>query len=127
LNFFQRRRILKRVNSLDLTPIRLMESKLKEDGKVDILLPRFKNHILRRSLQPHWKQEYILIHLDEMGSSIWNEIDGVINVHEICIRLKTSHPEKLKPIEETETRVSQFLSMLYQQRYITFREITSEI
>jgi hypothetical protein len=124
LNFFERRKILKKVNYLDLTPVRQMEFETREDGKVDIFLPRFRHPILKRALQPRWKQEFIRIHLDEMGSLIWLQIDGAINVNELCRHLQAAHPEKLHPPEETEKRVTQFLSLLYQQRYITFREIT---
>jgi hypothetical protein len=103
-----------------------MEFEIREDGKVDILLPRFKHPVLKRALQPHWKQEYIRIHLDEMGSAIWLRVDGTLNVSELCNHLQTAHPEKLHPPQETEKRVTDFLSMLYQQRYITFREIILE-
>ena len=126
MNFFERRKILKKANYLDLTPLRQMEFETREDGKVDILLPRFRHPILKRTLQPHWKQEFIRIHLDEMGSVIWLQVDGVINVNELCRHIQAAHPEKLNPPEETEKRVTQFLSLLYQQRYITFREITKE-
>ncbi len=126
MNFFQRRKILKKANYLDLTPLRQMEFEIREDGKVDILMPRFKHPVWKRALQPHWKQEFIRIHLDEMGSAIWVEVNGTIKVNELCSKVQTTHPEKLHPPEETEKRVTQFLSLLYQQRYITFREITRE-
>jgi hypothetical protein len=47
-------------------------------------------------------------------------------VNDLCDRLKAIHPKKLHPQEETENRVTHFLSLLYQERYITFREITVE-
>jgi len=103
-----------------------MEFETREEGKVDILLPRFRHPVWKRTLQPHWKQEFIRIHLDEMGSLIWLRVDGMINVNDLCRLLQAAHPEKLHPPEETEKRVTQFLSLLYQQRYITFREITLE-
>ena len=126
LNFFERRKVLKEINSLDLTPVRQMEFEVNEKGNVDILLPRFKNQELKRALQPRRKEEYIRIHLDTLGSAIWLQIDGQMNVHELCQSLQVQHPEKLNPPEETEERVSKFLSLLYQERYLTFREITGE-
>ena len=45
---------------------------------------------------------------------------------EICNNLKQTFPDKLQPIEETEERVGKFLSMLYQQRFISFREIQKD-
>ncbi len=124
MNFFQRRKILKKANYLDLTPLRQMDFEIREDKKVDILMPRFKHPVLKRALQPHWKQEFIRIHLDEIGSAIWLQIDGTIQVNEICSQLEATKKEKLNPPAETVKRVTQFLSLLYQQRYITFREIT---
>lgn len=126
LNFFERRAILKKANYLELTPMRQMEYDVLETGRVDILMPRFKHPVLKRALQPHRKQEIIPIHLDEIGSAIWMDIDGFVKVHEICSQVQSSHEEKLQPPEETEKRVTEFLSMLYQQRYITFREIIKE-
>jgi hypothetical protein len=126
LNFFQRRKILKKANYLDLTPLRKMEFESLANGKVDILMPRFSHTLWKRALQPHWKQEIIRIHLDEIGSAIWLEINGTATVNELCNKLQTAHPEKLQPPDETEKRITQFLSLLYQQRYITFNEINLE-
>jgi hypothetical protein len=123
-NFLKRRKILKEINTLDLTPVKQMESADNADGKVDIILPRFRNQFLKRALQPRKKGDNITIHLDELGSAIWRMIDGTMNVHQICSKLQTEFPEKLNPPEETEERVAKFLSLLYQERYITFREIS---
>ena len=124
LKFFERQKILKGMNSLDLTPVRQLEFGLNENGTVDILLPRFRHAVLKRALQPRRKEEFIRIHLDSLGSAIWLEIDGNASVHQLCRRLLDLHPEKLNPPEETEERVSKFISLLYQERYITFREIS---
>ena len=123
MNFFQRRKILKNVNYLDLTPVRLMEDCLTDNGRIDILLPRFKRKIWREVSRNSKKGEYIRIHLDELGSAIWLLIDGQKKVMTICNELNKIKAEKLQPFEETEKRVTQFLSMLYQERYISFREI----
>lgn len=124
LKFFERRKLLKGVNTLDLTPVRLMEFELKDDGTVDILLPRFKNQALKRAFHQKRKGEHIQIHLDAIGSAIWLQIDGKMNVNDLCAQLQTMHPEKLTPPDETEGRVSKFLSLLYQERYITFMELS---
>jgi len=123
MNFFQRRKILKKANFLDLTPVRTHNHEVREDGRVNILLPRFKNEIARRMLKPSKKSDHIPIKLDDKGSAIWMMLDGQIKVLEICERMKMLFPEKMQPVEETETRVTQFLSLLYQQRYISFKEI----
>ena len=126
LNFFERRKVLKQINSLDLTPVRQMEFEINENGKVDILMPRFKHPVLKRALQPRKKEDHIRIHLDDLGSAIWLQIDGKMNVHELCDQLQSLYPEKLIPSVETEERVVKFLALLYQERYLTFLEITTE-
>lgn len=123
MNLFQRRKILKKANYLDLTPVRIFNHEIREDDKVNILLPRFKNKIARRMFKPPKKSNDIPIKLDEIGSAIWLLIDGKLRVMEICEKMKTLYPDKMQPLEENEKRVTQFLSLLYQQRYISFKEI----
>lgn len=123
MNLFQRRKILRKANYLDLTPVRISDHEIREDGKVNILLPRFKNKIALRMFKPPKKSNYIPIKLDEIGSAIWLLIDGKLRVMEICEKIKTLYPDKMQLLEENEKRVTQFLSLLYQQRYISFKEI----
>ena len=124
MNFFQRRKILKQVNFLDLTPVRMMEYEILENGRIDILLPRFKKTITRNLFQPRSKGPLIRIHLDVAGTAIWQIIDGQQTVQQLCDRMRSEKPELMNPPEETEKRVTDFLSLLYRERYITFREIT---
>jgi hypothetical protein len=126
MNFFKRRKILKNINYLDLTPVRLMEDQLTDDGRIDILLPRFNRRFWREIYRNSKKGAYIHIHLDEIGSAIWLLIDGQKKVIKIYDELNEMKADKLQPEEETEKRVTQFLSMLYQERYISFREILSK-
>ena len=126
MNFFQRRKILKKVNYLDLIPVRLMEHEMLESGKIDILLPRFKSPYWKSMFYSPRKGEHIRIHLDQAGTAIWLLIDGQTPVREISEKLQLALPDKLQPAEETDKRVTQFLSLLYQQDYLTFREIMGE-
>ena len=126
MNFFQRRNILKNVNYLDLIPVRLMDDRLTDKGRTDILLPRFKSRFWSQVYKNSKKGEYINMHLDEIGSIIWNSIDGSRSVQTICNEMKEKHPDKLQPAEETEKRVTEFLSLLYREKYISFREILSK-
>ena len=83
MNFFQRRKILKAVNYLDLVPVRILEYRIIED-KIDLLLPRFENNFWRKAYKNSKKGEHIHIHLDKQGSLIWQTIDGIIDVKGIC-------------------------------------------
>lgn len=126
VSFLKRRKILRQTNSLDLRPVRLMKSEKRDEDCVNILLPRFKNRWSKKLLQPNWKDEAIRIKLDIFGSAVWELIDSSRTTGGISNRLKEIFPEKLGVTEETEERVSKFLSLLYQQRFITFREILKD-
>ncbi|MDP1622086.1 MAG: PqqD family peptide modification chaperone [Bacteroidales bacterium] len=123
MNFFRRRQIFKKSNFLDLTPIRVLGHELRDDGGVTLLMPRFNNRINAALFQPNSKEKFIFIKLDRFGGHTWLLIDGYSNVAQICLKLKEQFPDELQPVEELEERVTKFLSMLYQQRYITFSEI----
>ncbi len=123
MNFFKRRKILKKSNFLDLHPVRALSHQLREDGKVTLLMPRFKNKINATLFQPPSKDRYIYINLDRFGSLAWLHIDGEKTVSEISKQLMDQFPDALSSPDETDERVTKFLSLLYQQRYVTFREI----
>ncbi len=74
-------------------------------------------------LQPRSKGDFIHIKLDEAGSNTWLLIDGRSRVQDICLKLTEYFPEKPSPADEIEERVTRFMTFLYHQRYITFREI----
>ena len=127
VSFFRRRKILKQANSLDLHPVKLIDSETRDENTLNLLLPRFRNKTALKLFRPHWKPEFIRIKLDEFGSAVWAMIDGERSASDICMQLKETFPEKLNPIEETEERVSKFLFILYQQRFISFREIQKDM
>lgn len=125
MNFFQRRKILRKANYLELTPVKLMEHRMVDETKADILVPRFKRKFWREVYRQSKKGEYIFIHLDVTGTAIWLMIDGNLKVLHICQKMAERFPADFQHSEDTEKRVTQFLSLLYQQRYITFNEIIS--
>lgn len=123
MNFFQRRKILRKANFLELTPLKVMEFKMTEEGRVDVLYPRFKSRFWKDVYRRSKKGEFIPIHLDETGSAIWLLIDGQSNVEKICELMNEKSLERFTSTNDLHKRITQFLSLLYQQRYITFREI----
>jgi hypothetical protein len=118
-NFFERRKIFKNSNYLDLTPVLIFKSEESENGLITILIPRFKSNFMNKYIVRE-KARYIFLKLDELGSATWKEIDGNKNVGQICEQLKEKLGDKLS---HTEERVTKFLSILYNNRHITFREI----
>ncbi len=105
--------------------MRVLGHELREDGGITLLMPRFRNRINATLFQPPSKDKFIFIRLDRFGGHTWLLINGQDTVSQICTKLKEQFPEELIPTDETEDRVTKFLSMLYQQRYITFHEISA--
>ena len=122
LNFFQRRKILKNIDFLELIPVRMHEHTIDDEGKVSLIVPKFKNKKLAKFCIPAAKSEIFSIKLDKLGTAAWLQIDGNKNVKDICEDLQKEMDKEIEPVEE---RVGKFLSVLYDQRYITFKELTN--
>lgn len=123
LNFFQRRKILKNANYLALHPVQRHNYQLTADDRVCLIVPKFGKKWMQDFFIPEGRKKFVTIYLDDLGSATWLEIDGEKNVRQICDNLKKSLGEKIKPHNEVEDRVTKFLSQLYEQRYITFKEL----
>jgi len=121
MNFFQRRKILKKANSLELVPVRQHDHEISEDGLVTLLVPKFKNPKLANFMIPKRKPKHFSIKLDKLGSAGWLEIDGKKSIREICAILTTTLGDEIQPVED---RFTKFCFLLYEQRYITFTVLT---
>jgi len=123
LNFLKRRSILKKLNYLEATPIRQCEYETAENGAVTLVIPKFRNEKFNNfMLGP--RKRFFRIALDELGSHVWLQIDGHTKVAGICSKVYEICGDKIMPVEQ---RVTKFLTMLYEARYITFAEIENEI
>lgn len=118
MNFFRNKNILKGVNYLDLTPFTINEFEV-ENGLVTILIKKFNSKIMQ-ALLPRHRTNFIKIHLDEPGSNVWLNIDGKKKVVEIIEAISQNMGDKLP---QTEQRVTTFLTQLFQQKFIGFKEL----
>ncbi len=110
-----------KINYLELTPVRVAEFEQNED-KVIILIPKFETPVFRKILIPPHKKENIHIKLDEIGSTLWLLIDGETKVSDLCSTMNEKFQEKIQPVEE---RVTYFLTQLYDNKYIKFKEVAT--
>lgn len=122
MDFFRRRKILKDKNYLDLTPVRKVEYE-QEGNLVTLLIPKFTSAFAVKFIVPRMKSRYIKLKLDELGSASWLEIDDNTNVGELCNRLRNKLGDKIEPVEE---RLTRFLTRLYMEKIISFKEIEGE-
>jgi len=91
-----------------------------EDGTLTLIIPKFKNEKFGRWFLPRNKSSCFSIHLDEIGSAVWLEIDGQKTVAGIIEKTEDRFKEKTDPVTE---RVTKFVSQLYAQRYISFKQL----
>jgi hypothetical protein len=117
---FTKRKIPKKTNFLELTPISKIQYEKLDEDKVLLLIPRFKSKFAQKYLIPKFQNKYIKANLDEFGSSTYLLIDGNKNVYEISNLLREKYGEKVEPVYE---RVTKFFGYLYQYGLITFKEI----
>jgi hypothetical protein len=120
MNFFQRRKVLKKANYLDLTPICAKKHLIGDDEKVTVLIPKFTNKFVVERIVPKLKHPDMKLNLDEIGSAVWLLMDGKKKVKEIALELSQKFGDKIQPVDE---RLTKFLTQLYEQRLITFDEI----
>lgn len=120
MNFFQRRKVLKKANYLDLTPICSKKHLIGDDEKVTVLIPKFTNKFVVEKIVPKLKHPDMKLNLDEIGSAVWLLMDGKKKVKEIALELSQKFGDNIQPVDE---RLTKFLTQLYEQRLITFDEI----
>lgn len=124
LSFSQRRKILKNANYLDLHPLRLHNEEISDDNIVTVIIPKFKNKFIVQYIVPIMKSPDIKLKLDEIGSATWLLLDGKKDVREISKLLFEKFGDKIEPVSQ---RLTKFLTGLYEQRLITFKEINKEV
>jgi len=120
LSFRERKKILKSVNTLDLTPIKLYSDKKDEDKSVTIIVPKFKNKIVVKLISPKLKSDHFKIKLDKFGSAAWLFMDGKTKVNQIIKDLKKKFGDD---IQQEEDRTTKFIFQLYEQGFISFKEL----
>ena len=105
-------------NLLDLIPERNCRWEAAEDGRIYLLVPRFKNKIMRRIGLHFGRSDWVKIFFDEIGTRSWGLIDGRRTVTEIGVTLEKEMGEKVKPVYE---RLAEFMVILSRNRFIVFK------
>lgn len=117
------KKINKNQNFLELTPIRNYGFKKKENGLIDVFVPRFTNKFAQKLLLKYFKNPFFRANLDEFGSFLWENIDGTKNVLQLIDLLKKRFGESIEPATE---RTLLFFYQLYKSGFISFIELNKE-
>lgn len=120
LSFTQRKKILKSVNTLELTPIRLYSEEKSDDEIVTVIVPKFKNKFAVKYISPKLKSDHFKIKLDKFGSAVWQMMNGKTKVDQIIKNLKKKFGDDIK---EEQERTTKFIFQLYEQGFISFNEL----
>ena len=94
---------------LTISPV--VRTVFDENGLATLIVPRFKNKILIKLLVNEKRKNEIKIDLDELGTAVWNLIDGKRDIQNIVDDLRKTHPNQ----EQLEERTVQFLVGLYKR------------
>ncbi len=108
----------KEVNLLELIPIRNIQWKSDDQGKVILLKPKFKNKFLVKYILPRMKRPFYKVKLDKMGSFFWKNCDGEKNVKEIARLHREKFGDDAEPVLD---RVSLFVQDLDRNHFIAFK------
>lgn len=108
------------INLLALIPEQTVESIRSEDGIVTILGPRFKTNFMKKMVGSRLKSPYFKIALDDIGATVWENIDGSRKIGEIAIILKEKFGEKIEPCND---RIAVFFTQLEMSRFIRYTNL----
>lgn len=118
--FKERKKILKSVNTLDLTPIKLYSEEKNSDNLITVIVPKFRNKFAVKFISPKLKSDNFKIKLDKFGSAVWMQINGSTTVEKIIKNVKDKFGDDLLQEEE---RITKFIFQLYTQGFISFKEL----
>ncbi len=113
------RKKLKGIDALELTPVKLQEFETAENGIITVLIPRFKWSVVHNYMVKNGRDPNFRLDLDEIGSEVWMSIDGRRKVKEVGEKVKETLGDRIEPRE----RLVKFISMMYQNKIITFKEL----
>jgi hypothetical protein len=113
------RKKLKGIDALELTPVKLQEFETAENGIITVLIPRFKWSVVHNYMVKNGRDPNFRLDLDEIGSEVWMSIDGRRKVKEVGEKVKETLGDRIEPRE----RHVKFISMMYQNKIITFKEL----
>ena len=106
-------------NYLDNVPRRTVASEVDAQGLAVLLRPKFLKGPFARLLQPHLPKKFFRVQLDDVGTLVWDSIDGARTVGDIAELLFARFGERVEPRHE---RCSKFVHSLHQGAMIAFVE-----
>ena len=117
-------KINKNVNLLDLIPVQNVDWEKKEDGTVSLKLPKTRSRLFKAIIEKLGKKSHFKVHLDEFGSFVWEQCDGIHHVYQIGDHLKSKFGNTIEPVYD---RLGAFVRILASQKCITYKSDVESI
>lgn len=107
-------------NLLDLTPMSKYSFIEETNGTISVIIPRFKNKFILKHFGKRMKNPNVKLKLDEIGSSVFREVNGENKVEQIANKLVESFGDRIQPVND---RISLYFKQLYDNNIIYFKEL----
>jgi len=107
----------KMINMYDIVPRPRVDFETDPDGKITLLKPKFKSAVALKYLSPLTRHKNYKIHLDDIGTAVWKQIDSRKNAGIIAEEVDKEFGDKVNPVFE---RVGAFLQQLKTARFIEY-------
>jgi hypothetical protein len=106
-------------NLLALVPERTKDYVLRDDGLVDVIIPRFGDGRVAKVLETLIKRTPILLKLDEIGTLTWHLCDGKHTVEEIGDQMDRTFGQRVEPVYD---RLALFFKEMERRELIRWKE-----
>ena len=106
------------VNLLELKPRRNVEWETGEGGHTVLVVPRFRDRLLRTWILPLLAKPDFRVKLDAMGTAFWQRCDGSTTVLEIADAMAGQSGSDLEDVIE---RLARFLARLEREEFIVMK------
>ncbi len=112
----RKKRALNKDEWLQLVPMAECEAEW-DDQQVVLLIPRARNPVLKFFVSILNSKPHFRLKLDEVGSFVWQQVDGQRTIGDICQALEAHFKERVAPADE---RTIEFFKRLYLYRAVRF-------
>lgn len=109
-------------NLFDLIPEHKIQFEESSDGFITLIKPKFKNKFLVKYILPRIKKPNFKIKLDQFGSFVWKQCDGINTVEQIANLLKAKFQDEIDPVHD---RLALFLQSLARHQFIAYKNYES--
>jgi len=96
-------------NLYELRPRQVRAFEERDDGTIDVLVPRYGDNPIGRLLKKVLSNQPVRVHLDDIGASVWQMCDGHRTVHEIGQLLHDRFGDRIEPVYD---RLETFLKQM---------------